>query len=372
MKYTLVTETFPPEINGVARTLQRTVVGIAERGHEVQVVRPKQSREDKPKQTPYTELLVRGCPIPRYPGLKFGLPLCCKLRQQWEVDRPDRVHVATEGPLGVSAILTAKKLGIPTYSSFHTNFHTYGRHYGYGFLIGGVYAYLRWVHNMTLGTFAPSEDVCEELRSAGFSFVHKWARGVDTQIFTPEKRSEALRASWGAQGDDPVVVYVGRIAGEKNIPLLIRAFLKMREREPRLKLVLVGDGPERARLAREHPEFIFAGARVGDELASYYASGDLFLFGSVTETFGNVVTEAMASRLLVLAYDYAAPQKHIRNGENGLTVPFNNEDAFLEAALGLLDRRHEWDAMRNAARETAMGLSWDTIIDGYLNIVEMA
>lgn len=370
MKYTLVTETFPPEINGVARTLQRLVTGIAERDHDCEVIRPRQSANEVATTEPYSELLVPGCPIPRYPGLKFGLPAYNRLTKHWRENRPNTIHVATEGPLGVTAILVARKLGIPVWSSFHTNFHTYGKHYGYGFLISTVYAYLRWVHNMTLGTFAPSDDVVRELKEAKFDFVFKMARGVDTVLFDPARRDPALRESWGAADKDPVVVYVGRIAGEKNIPLLVRAFEAMKAREPAMKLVLVGDGPERARLERMHKDFIFVGPKVGEELASYYASGDLFLFGSVTETFGNVVTEAMASGLVVLAYDYAAPQKHIEHGVNGFKVPFNDEKAFINEASAVLEKREEWPRIAQAARETTLSLSWDTIVDDYLSIIQ--
>lgn len=372
MKYTLVTETFPPEINGVARTLERLVTGVVERGHCAEVIRPRQAYEaaDEGRGRGFEEIQMLGLPIPCYTGLRFGLPAYRRLKAHWRQRRPDCVHVATEGPLGVSAIFAARHLDIPVFSSFHTNFHSYGSHYGYTFLIQWVYRYLRWVHNKTLGTFAPSEDVCEDLRKAGFENVHRMARGVDTRLFRADRRSEALRARWGAVPEDPVVVYVGRIASEKNIPLLVRAVAAMREQEPRLKLVLVGDGPQRAKLEKAHPEFIFAGAQVGEALAEYYASGDLFLFPSVTETFGNVVTEAMASGLLVLAYHYAAPQKHIVSGGNGFTVPFNDEAAFLAQSLALLQQRTLWHELRAAAQVTAQDLSWDTVIDGYLKIIQ--
>jgi len=370
VNYALVTETFPPEINGVARTLERLVRGLVERGHTASVIRPSQGRNEIKEPKSYTEIIVRGAPIPMYSGLRFGLPAYSKLKYLWTQSRPDAIHVATEGPLGVTAILVARRLGIPVYSSFHTNFHSYGVHYGLSLLMRPTFAYLRWVHNRTLATFAPSDDVCASLRKAGFDNVYRMERGVDTVLFSPDKRDAELRQSWGAGESDPVVVYVGRIAGEKNIPLLINTFMAMREREPRMKLVLVGDGPERERLKREHSEFIFVGSKVGEELARYYASGDLFLFPSLTETFGNVVTEAMGSGLLVLAYDYAAAQRFICNGVNGYTVPTKHIGAFIRSGLDMLENREKWVQMRSAARETAMSLSWDTVIDGYLKIME--
>lgn len=212
--------------------------------------------------------------------------------------------------------------------------------------------------------------MCAKLREANFSCVHYWARGVDTQQFNSAHRDPELRRLWGAHPDDPVVVYVGRLAGEKNIPLLIRTFEALREREPRLKLVLVGDGPERKSLEQSHPDYIFAGSKVGDELGRYYASGDLFLFPSISETYGNVVSEAMASGLVTLAYDYAAGRKLIRHGRNGFVAPFNDENAFVETAITLLAQRNRWLDIRDEARSTALKMSWESVIDRYLNIIE--
>ena len=165
------------------------------------------------------------------------------------------------------------------------------------------------------------------------------SRGVDTELFHPEKRSDPLRTSWGAGPDDLVALCVGRVAGEKNLPLAVRAFEAIRERHPTAKLVIVGDGPLRESLAKQHPEVIFAGTRRGDDLAMHYASADLFLFPSTTETFGNVASEAMASGLTVVAYDYAGPRLLIDTGETGALVPFDDADAFVQAAVSMASDR---------------------------------
>lgn len=366
MKICLVTETYPPEVNGVAMTLHRLVGGLVDLGHTLDVVRPRQGKADAPATGErLSEWLAPGGPLPGYDGLHFGLPAKRRLVRRWRAARPDVVHVATEGPLGWSAVRAARKLGIPVVSSFHTNFHSYGKHYGYGMFIRVALGWLRYVHNLTRRTFVPSHDLLKTLQDDGFRNLRILGRGVDTQLYDPARRSDALRAEWGAGQDTPVAIYVGRIAGEKNIPLTIEAFLAMRALRPEMRLVLVGDGPERKRLQAEHPEFHFAGVRRGEDLATHYASGDVFLFASITETFGNVVTEAMASGLAVLAYDYAAPQRYIENGRNGVIVPFDKNPAFIQAAQDLARDPASWAELREAARSTALGISWDAVIRGY-------
>ncbi len=363
MKLTLVTETFPPEINGVAMTLHRLVTGLAARGHAVEVVRPRQSRKDAAcDQGSLTEWLVPGLPLPGYPELKIGLPVYFQLKRHWRAKRPDLVHVATEGPLGFAAVHAARALGLPVTSGFHTNFHAYTRHYGVGFVRQTGFAYLRHVHNLTACTFAPSADVVETLTAEGLQRVHLLGRGVDTALFTPARRDDALRASWGASPETPVAICVGRLAPEKNLPLVVESWQALRAILPELVLVLVGDGPSRRELARKYPGIHYTGAQRGETLARHYASGDLFLFASVTETFGNVVTEAMASGLVVVTYDYAAGRAHIRDGENGFLATYDNPAAFHAAAARAAAARAHWPALRQAARARALGLSWDSIV----------
>jgi len=362
----LITETFPPEINGVAMTLHRVVEGLIDRGHEVEVICPRRGdRAEFFAERRFSLLMVPGLPIPRYPDLRFGLPAHGKIRRAWQANPPDLVHIATEGPLGWSAERLAHRFRRPVVTTFHTNFHSYGAHYGYGALKSVVFWWLRRMRRRALRTFVPNEVLRDELASEGFRNLGILARGVDTQLFGPHRRSEELRRSWGVEGDAPVAIYVGRLAGEKNLPLTLRAYETMKAEMPDLRLVLVGDGPERNRLAREHPEVILAGPRRGEDLAAHYASGDCFLFASVTETFGNVVTEAMASGLVVVSYDYAAARAHLRNGENGLAIPLHDETAYLAAVRELARAPANWPALRTAARETAEGISWDALLDTF-------
>jgi len=363
MRIALVTETYPPEVNGVALTVARTAEGLRQRGHELQLVRPRQAGDAvDPARSPQREVLLRGAPIPCYPNLRLGLPARRELRTLWRNRRPDLVHIATEGPLGWSALRAARELGIAVTSDFRTNFQAYSGHYRLGWLSGAIAAYLRRFHNHTGCTMVPTEALRSELHAAGFERIVVVARGVDTHLFDPARRSDALRQQWGVAADDGVVLYVGRLAAEKNLDVLLQAYAAMQQLNPRLRLVLVGDGPLRERLAQRCPQAIFAGQRSGIDLATHYASADLFLFPSLTETFGNVTPEAMASGLPVLAFDHAAAGQLIEHGDNGWLAPCGDADALVQLARSL---SHEPAALRragDAARRSALELGWDGIV----------
>lgn len=362
MKLAIVTETYPPEVNGVAMTLHRISLELSKQGHTVDIVRPRQSSESQ-HATYENTLIVNGLPLPGYDGLRFGLPCRRKLRKHWETKRPDIIYAATEGPLGQSAIRAAEDLAIPIVSGFHTNFHEYMKHYKLPILERMVRGFLRKTHNRTRRTFAPSRDVIDKLEAMGIRDTRLLGRGVDTELFNPQKRDPALRQRWGVNDESGIVaIFVSRLAAEKNIPLAAKAFEAIQARLPEVACVFVGDGPERTKLEKAHPEFIFSGMQQGEDLARHYASGEIFIFPSVTETFGNVVTEAMASGLVTVAYDYAAPRRFIKEAENGFLADYDNEGEFMAATNRALDAVEDWPAIRRAARTTAEGLGWDGIV----------
>lgn len=360
----VVSETYPPEVNGVAMTIGRMVQGLLARQHRVSLIRPRQPGDDAvPMQPGLTTTLVRGLPIPGYAGLRFGLPADRLLRQHWRAHRPDVIQVVTEGPLGASAIAVGRALGIPVVTEFHTNFHAYSRHYGFGWLEGLVAAHLRRLHNHGQMTLVPSAALAASLRQQGYRQLRVVARGVDTALFNPRQRSAALRAAWGVGEDTLVVAHVGRLAAEKNLPLLLSSFAAIQAHRPDARLLLVGDGPARKGLMREYPEHIFAGIRHGDELAAHYASADLFLFPSLTETYGNVVLEALASGLPVVAFRLAAAAEVIRPGSNGMLAEAGAAASFVRAALDLVTRP---GALRQAAAQapaSVASLDWERIHD---------
>ncbi|HLP98768.1 MAG TPA: glycosyltransferase family 1 protein [Sideroxyarcus sp.] len=359
----LVTETYLPEVNGVAITIGRMVHGLRLRGHRIHMIRPRQHKQDAAAQEAgYEETLVAGMPIPGYPELRSGLPAKGLLTRLWQQQRPDIVHIATEGPLGWSALSAAQKLGIPVSTDFHTNFHNYTQHYGIGLLQKPIAAYLRHFHNKAACTLVPTASLQRQLEQEGYKNVLVVSRGVDAELFHPAKRSTELRNSWWADDDTPVVILVSRLAPEKNLQVVIQAFEQMRNINGKAKLVMVGDGPARAELEQQYPNVIFAGMQTGEALAQHYASADIFLYPSLTETYGNVTVEAMASGLATIAYDYAAAQQHIRHDVNGLLAPFADTEAFIAQAKGLISNMARVQRIRLAARDTMHALTWEHIM----------
>ncbi|GBL47442.1 glycosyltransferase [Sulfuriferula multivorans] len=370
LRIALVTETYPPEINGVAMTLGRQVADLQQRGHQIQLVRPRQSANElAASSASLEEVLKPGMTIPRYAGLKMGLPAKSALTRLWSLKRPDLVHIATEGPLGWSALAAANKLRIPVSTDFHTNFHSYSQHYGIGWLRRPILAYLRKFHNKSCVTLVPTEGIRRELQVHGYGNLEVVARGVDTELFSPAHRDADLRASWGVDETTQVVLYVGRLAPEKNLKLVFAAFSAMHQCNPHTRLVLVGDGPDRAVLQAAYPQAIFCGMRSGEDLSRHYASADVFLFPSLTETFGNVTIEAMASGLTVVAYDYAAAEELIRHNENGVMAAYDDAEAFMAQAVRLAADPALAQRMALAARHTAQKMSWGSIHDRFEQVL---
>lgn len=350
----VVTDTYVPDINGVANSLGRLCSGLRELGHRVEIIRSGRACGEG-------ETTVLSWPLPGYWEVKVGAPLPGELRRRWANGRPDVVYVAIETPLGFSGASAAISLGIPVIGGFHTNFREYLHKYGADWVGRKVWAYQKWFHERLHRTLVPSPDARNKLVAAGFTKVDVLGRGVDTVLFDPVRRSDSLREKWGVSAESPVVVIVGRISSEKNIELALQAYSRMKEQCPGTLCLVVGDGPFRSRLEREHREVRFTGYLTGERLAECCASADIMLFPSETETFGNVLLEGMASGLAVVAYDYAAASWHCRNGENGMVVPKGDGDAFIAASVALLDANLR-GRLGSVARETAKNLSWQSVV----------
>lgn len=360
MRIDIITDTFAPDINGVAMTLGRLSGGLISSGHRVSVLCSGEKNVDGTS--------IRTIRLPGYKEVRIGMPGPFQLRKRWMKKRPDVIYVATESPLGVSAVAVANGLGIPVTTGFHTNFHQYMEQYKLKSLQPAALSYLTQIHRRAHATMAPSQEVIDLLESQGITHGHLLGRGVDTDLFTPARRDSLLRSSWTAAEDAPVFLSVGRLAAEKNLSLVERAFEKIRASHPQARFVVVGDGPLRADWEKRQPWVHFAGMRRDEELAAYYASADVLLFSSQTETFGNVILEGMASGLVVLAYDYAAAAQHVTEGINGLKAPLGDEQAWLEQALksAELDRLKD---LREQARSSVMPMSWDRIVARFESIL---
>ena len=358
----MVTETYPPEVNGVARTVGLMVDGLRRRGHGIQLVRPRQNEADQAvTESGFEEVLKTGIPIPRYTQLRMGMPSRRSLERDWSARRPDLVHIATEGPLGWSALAAARKLDIPVATDFHTNFDAYSRHYGFSWFASAVAGYLRRFHNRAGCTMVPTAELAEALEKSGFRGLRVVGRGVNPEVFSPAKRSAELRAGWGATDDTPVALCVSRFAPEKNFPLVIETYEAMRAARPDIKLVLVGDGPMAAELRRRNVGYVIAGRLVNGALSAHYASGDIFLFPSTTETFGNVTLEAAASGLGIVAYDYAAAREHLAHERSALLPAFDNKAAFIGNAVRMARDLPMARRLGRAARAAAEPVTWDRI-----------
>ncbi|SEM02882.1 glycosyltransferase family 4 protein [Acinetobacter sp. DSM 11652] len=342
LKIAIVTETWSPEINGVANSLMNLCLGLQKRGHQILLIRPQPKVKCK-RFKPDAECWVHAQAIPKYPTLQFGWPQFSKISKAVEVFQPDIVHIVTEGPLGFASLMVAKSQNIPVSSGFHSAFQEFSRYFDFPFLVKPISKYLTWFHNKTDVTCVPSLDTQHALKQMGVSGeLRVVGRGVDTQLFNPNKRSKLSREQWTANEHTRVLISVGRLSPEKEVDLIIRTFLKMKgEVEHYTKLVIVGDGPDRVRLealANHHPDIIFMGSLTGEDLACAYASADVFIFPSQVETFGNVALEALASGLPVVAYDYACAKLHVVHNETGWLIPLGDLDMFERAMTATLNQ----------------------------------
>jgi glycosyltransferase involved in cell wall biosynthesis len=370
MRIAMVSETYPPEVNGVARTVAIVAEGLRALGHDIQLVRPRQGPADRALDEPgFGEVLRPGLRIPRYPQLRMGLPSKGALLRAWQRARPDIVHIATEGPLGSSALSAARAMSIPVATDFHTNFHAYSGHYGFPWLERAVAAYLRRFHNKADCTMVPTDEMAQDLARLGFERLRVVGRGVNSAVFSPARRRAELRARWGASEDTPVALCVSRFAPEKNFPLVLDAYRAMRAVRPETLLVLVGDGPMTEQLKREQLGCVVAGRLVNGELSAHYASADIFLFPSTSETFGNVTMEAMASGLAVVAYDYAAARQHIVHGRSGLLARVDDHISFIEHAVALARDLTRARMLGRRAREAAEPLGWGRVVADFEGVL---
>ena len=350
MHIEFLTDTYPPDVNGAAKTIAHLVTCLRAEGHKVTIMGPH----------PESELKIASVRVPKYASVNLGLITQSRLRKHWQKSRPDVIYIAGEAFLGASAVKAASQLGIPTIAGYHTNYDQYAANWKMKFLAARATRYMINFHRRATATVVPSESVMNDLQELGYNNLHVLGRGVDAELFHPSKRSLDRRAEWGAEADTPVALFASRISPEKNLTLLSQAFKKMQQLNPDTRCVIVGDGPSYKRFKRENPNVICYRFKHGDELAEIYASADIMVFPSLTETFGNTVTEALASGLVVVAYDYAAAQMHIEHEVNGLLADYGNEQQFLQncdQAMRLVSD----DSLRTAAHRSVSNLTWDTV-----------
>ncbi|WP_296403698.1 glycosyltransferase family 1 protein [Psychrobacter sp.] len=387
----LVTETWLPEVNGVAMSLGQLMHQLNLKGHQISLLRPKPSQnidlalsesktEDNNDLESYQkamkgishDLQVKGMSIPKYSDLQFGVPDYFKIKKYLNQLKPDVVHIATEGPLGLAALMASKTLKITVTTGYHTQFHDFSRHFGLGILAGPLMAYFKWFHNTSQATCVPSNKTYQDLDHLGFKRLYEVGRGVDLKRFSITHRSESLRARWGAQKQHTVLVMVSRLSPEKGVDLVIKSFkaLQREQLQRAVKLVIVGDGPDKTRLeslaADNKEDIIFTGAKTGQDLSEHYASADVFVFASQVETFGNVVVEAMASGLPVYAFNDAAAGMLVTE-KSGVLVKVGDKQDFIDK-VAHLPKMQILKEQGSEAVKTVAGMSWQRPADQMLTM----
>ena len=319
-------------------------------------------------EVPDNEVWVKGISIPQYPDLQLGLPSKTALRSHWKANPPDLVYVATEGLLGASAVAMAREHNLPVISAFHTNFHRYSGYYGLGVMRRMIMAWMRRFHNRTHVTLVPSRSMVNELTSEGMERVEWLPHGVDCRRFNPVHRSATLREEWGVEAREQVALCVGRVAVEKNLIVALNAVRQMRLEGRQVRPVIVGDGPLRETLSEEFPEAVFTGVKTGQALSECFASADLFLMPSQTETFGLVTLEAMASGSVLIVDNRGGWRRMVRHGVTGWLC--DHERDFIYYASKMAYEPELRCRMANAARsrlatlagESASAKSWCRVL----------
>ena len=353
MRIALVSDTYTPQVNGVTTVVVRIAKVLRELGHQVVVVAPRYPRHLEDQSS--GELRVPSTSFPPYPAIRLSLPQFGAVARFLDQLEPEIVHVATEGPLGLTGRRYAVRRGIPLVTSYHTNFPEYARHYGAGTLEPLVWKWLRWFHRPAVLTQTPGEAVAGELKRRGIGNPVVWGRGVDTTHFHPGRRSAGWRRWLAGADDTAIVLHVGRLAPEKNIDVLAAAWTAACERVgQRATFVLAGEGPEARRLLARLPWVRQLGFLERGKLADVYASADICVLPSKTETCGLVALEAMASGLAVVAADAGGFRESITHGQTGMLVAPEDATGFAAEILSLVIAPQRRAALATAARAAAV------------------
>jgi phosphatidylinositol alpha 1,6-mannosyltransferase len=316
MKIVYFSESLPPIRDGVSNTLSHLAETLLRSEVRFRFYSPVDA--DRSLAWFRNIRLIRSIPVALHHTYRMGYPYFQDLNRQLDLYRPDIVHVVSPSLLGNFAVRYARSRNIPVVSSYHTHFTAYFPYYGFSTIEQLGWKYLQWFYNRCTATLTPSPSAAYELRSKGIRNVGLWQRGIDTDSFSAAFRSEDLRRSAGVTDSTPILLYVGRLVKEKDLYDLITAVGLLEQWGSSFKTVIVGDGPLRGELVKRLPRAHFTGYLHGRELARWYASSDIFIFPSTTETFGNVILEASASGIPSVGVEKGGVADIISHGINGL------------------------------------------------------
>src|SRR5262245_42476374 len=323
----------------------------------------------------YLSLRSLGMPIPYYGEMRMYLPRARQYLRRVLEDGVDVLHLTTPGPMGVVALWVAARTRLPLLGSFHTDLEAYttmlsGRP-GLGRLMG---SYMRWMYRRCRKVLAPSEATRGLLTASGLPAdrIGLWTRGVDTTLFTPERRSARLREMWGVSHDRPAILFVGRLSREKGLECLPAVSRRLSAAGVRHRLIIAGDGPLGPWLRERCADAMFTGFLGREAVAEVFASADLFVFPSRTDTAGNVVLEAQAAGLPVVVSDAGGPRENIAVGESGLVCAGTSIDSWASAVAALLRDRVRREQMTRAARTYALSRQWEVALASVFNAYRSA
>jgi glycosyltransferase involved in cell wall biosynthesis len=372
MRIAIFSEVYWPMVSGVGVTLDRLARELHARGHDLRVY---SATYPLPAGTPDRPEVHRSPSIPLflYPDVQWAFPKQREIVADLALFRPDVVHVATEFALGLAGVKAANQLGIPVIASAHTDYQKYAKRYGVGFVLQMGWLYLRWFYNHAQKVLVPSRVYERFLNGRGIAHTGLWTRGVDPAEFHPRFRSECYRARFGVGPDDLLVTYIGRLAKEKDVQRLIAAWQRLRSERGAAQLVLVGRGPlEEEIRQRAIPGVHVAGLLTGRELSEAFASADLFVFPSATETFGNSLLEAMASGLPSLSVRAGGVLEFSEHDVNAWLVPPGDTAALTGALASLMADPALRARLSRGALSTAESRRWDGIYDQLIEDYRLA
>lgn len=362
MKVALFTDTYLPQINGVTNTLNHMTSYFDANNIEYLLFAP--DYQDNDCNNPCTERFF-SLRFFLYPECRLALPNAWKIQERLDAFEPDLIHNITEFNMGLMGLHMAKKRNIPAISNYTTNFAMYADYFKFPLAKNIIWEYMRWYHNQHAKTLTPSAEALQLLQKNGIHHTGIFTRGIDTHRYSPNHRSKALRKELGLE-HKTVFLYVGRVSVEKDLDVLKDAYTRLKnERGNEIALVVVGEGPYLENCKHTFPsDTVFTGFKTGQELADLYASCDIFAFPSSTETFGNVVLEAMASGMAVIGADEGGVKNIIRDGKNGFLFQARNSQDLYEKMVTLLNEKGLRFQLGAKGVTHAKRQSWDSICEG--------
>lgn len=356
MRIAIFTDTFLPQINGVTKTLSRMKEYMDEKGVEYKFFIPGEEnyiRDNTVAFSSFRFFLYSEC--------KIAIPKYRKIKKELDSFNPDIIHVVTPFSIGIMGLKYSKDTNIPMVASYHTDFPKYLKYYNLEFLENTLWYFFKWFHSHSYINFCPSVDTKEEMEKHGINNLELWGRGIDTIKYNPNKKNEKLREKY-CSNNEALLLYVGRIAPEKELDVLMEAAKKLNRMNVKYKLVVVGDGPSKKEFeSMTIDNVVFVGYKSGSELEAYYATADIFTFPSSSETYGNVILEAMASGLPVICPYSGGLKENIIDSYNGLIFETGSSENMAYKIIELINDNNLRYRLRENARSYTITKSWNNI-----------